>query len=1224
MANTTPIMASVTKPATKEKTPKDADATPRVNIQDFCEEHYEDIMPVIMDKIRRDKRKKVHARLDREVNEKENSEKALKTQVSGPSPQGHRRQSAFDRLSDTYSPSTTKSGSDRETRDRSHSRSRPHRGRKEIPRCIHVSESVVHSDGGQWKTIFLKGTSLGWDELGGALDTVKRAARVWFDELPPESIDGYKDLKAAFLAYFMQQKKYVKDPVEIHNIKQRDGETIEEFMERFKVETGRMKGAPECMRISGFMHGVNNPELTKRLNEHVPKTMEEMMITTTAFIQGEAAAAGKKKGHTSWRTQDQSKRHASERRSDFRGQPREGRGSSKFTPLTRTPKEILATEAGKFKPPPPMVTPVEKRSSNKFCDFHNDKGHSTDECMQLKKQIEELVRAGKLSHLIKEIKQGRDQPKVGKKEVPAKDKSMAIYMIQPWHRMTRQKVTQSFERVSKITFPSLTTSSGTEGPFVIEAEISGHMIHRMYVDGGSQQKCSTNTASTGNQEPNGSGDAIHSTKSWMNFMIVRSLSPYNGIIGRPGIREIQAVPSTAHIMLKFPVDGGIVTIHSTILIPAECTTVITSSKEIPKEAGVRHENFKVALHLNFPDQEPSDMTRVPRSIAEHRLNIREGCSPVRQKKRGQAPERAKAIQTKVQKLVEAGIMREVYYHEWLSNPVMVKKHDGSWRMCVDFTDLNKAYPQDCYPLPEIDWKVESLCGYPFKCFLNAYKGYHQIQMAESDEEKMAFHTSHEVYCYTKMPFGLKNVGATHQRLVDKAFDSQVGRNIEVYVDDLVIKSHTEAEMLRDIDETFRTLRKINMKLNPKKCTFGAVERMFLGYMISPEGIKPCPDKTKVVLQLPSPRTIKEVQSLNGKLASLNRFISKSAKKSLPLFKTLNKCIKKSEFHWTPDAEQAFNLSELPLLILADFLVEKPDESMPDTSMVETPQDPWTLFTDGSSCVDGSGAGLILTSPKGTEWEYAMCTFAHLSKQVLVEILKEKSIQEKEVTTVVEEDGLTWMTPIIEYLKEGTIPEDKKEASKLRIKARQYELWEGVRYRRSFLKPWLRCVGPLKADYVIREIHEGSCSMHAEPRSVVANAMRLGYYWPTMHRDARNVIRASVIHAEIRMPTYRTTAVDAVHNDEELRLNLDFLEERHEQASIREAKAKLQMTKYYNARVRGVTFRPRDFVYRSNDASHAVAGGKLGSKWEGPYEATKALEDGAYRLRSMDGIVLPRT
>ncbi|GJU34958.1 reverse transcriptase domain-containing protein [Tanacetum coccineum] len=117
---------------------------------------------------------------------------------------------------------------------------------------------------------------------------------------------------------------------------------------------------------------------------------------------------------------------------------------------------------------------------------------------------------------------------------------------------------------------------------------------------------------------------------------------------------------------------------------------------------------------------------------------------------------------------------------------------------------------------------------------------------------------------------------------------------------------------------------------------------------------------------------------------------------------------------------------------------------------------------------------------------------------------------------------------------------------------------------------------------------------------------------------------AVIPTEIGMPTYRTARVDVVHNDEELRLNLDLLEERRERTAIREAKAKLKMTKYYNARVRGVTFRPRDFVYRSNEASHTVYGGKLGPKWEGPYEVTEALRDGAYMLRSMDGMVLPRT
>ncbi|GJS09748.1 reverse transcriptase domain-containing protein [Tanacetum coccineum] len=255
--------------------------------------------------------------------------------------------------------------------------------------------------------------------------------------------------------------------------------------------------------------------------------MKEMMTTTIAFIRGETAAASKKKGHTSWKPQDQPKRHVSERRSDFRGQPGEVRGSN---------------------------------------------------------------------------------------------------------RMTRQKVTQSFARAREITFPPLTTSRGTEGPLVIEAKISGHMIHRMYVDGGSStevlyehcfnrlrpeiksQMVPATTSLTGFSGetiwPLGQlrllviiGDAEHSTKEWMNFMIIRSSLPYNGIIGRPGIREIQAVPSTAHGMFKFPVDGGIVTIRSTILIPTECATVTITSKEILKEAEVRHENFKVALHPNFQDQE---------------------------------------------------------------------------------------------------------------------------------------------------------------------------------------------------------------------------------------------------------------------------------------------------------------------------------------------------------------------------------------------------------------------------------------------------------------------------------------------------------------------------------------------------------------------------------------------------------------------------------------------
>ncbi|GJX49514.1 reverse transcriptase domain-containing protein [Tanacetum coccineum] len=288
-------------------------------------------------------------------------------------------------------------------------------------------------------------------------------------------------------------------------------------------------------------------------------------------------------------------------------------------------------------------------------------------------------------------------------------------------------------------------------------------------------------------------------------------------------------------------------------------------------------------------------------------------------------------------------------------------------------------------------------------------------------------------------------------------------------------------------------------------------------------------------------------------------------------------------------------------ILADFIVERPEEESPDTLMEveeELPK-PWTLYTDGSSCTDGSGAGLILTNPEGMEFTYALrfrfdatnneaeyealivglriaeqmgvknlqanvdsrlvanqvngtyvakeadmirylekvrtltssfkafsirqvprsenkkadalskiasTSFAHLSKQVLVEELKEKSISEVGILAVVEEEGDTWMTPIFEYLKEETLPADVKKARAVRRKSQRFAVINGTLYRKSFLGPWLRCVGPLQANYVLREIHEGSCSMHAGTRSVVAKALRISYYWPTMHKDARALIR----------------------------------------------------------------------------------------------------------------------
>ncbi|GJR68087.1 reverse transcriptase domain-containing protein [Tanacetum coccineum] len=422
-------------------------------------------------------------------------------------------------------------------------------------------------------------------------------------------------------------------------------------------------------------------------------------------------------------------------------------------------------------------------------------------------------------------------------------------------------------------------------------------------------------------------------------------------------------------------------------------------------------------------------------------------------------------------------------------------------------------------------------------------------------------------------------------------------------------------------------------------------------------------------------------------------------------------------------------------VLTDFIDERPNEDGPPVGIQveEAIPDPWTLFTDESSCLEGSGARLILTNPEGIEFTYALrfeyeasnneaeyealvaglriakqmgvqnlearvdsrlvasqingsymakeqsmvqylekaktlisgfkkfsneqvprsenkkadalskiasTSFSHLTKQVLIEVLKEKSIGEREVLAVVEEGILLDDTA-------ARLPHGRHAT--IRNK-------EGTR--------------PLQAEYMIREIHEGSCSMHFGPRSVVAKATRFASVkhpqtneqveranrslgedikarlgednkiWveevPHVLWAHRTTIKTSnghtpfsltygteaMIPVEIGMPSLRCEKIDQSMNDEALLLNLDILEEEREKAAIQEAKSKAKMERYYNAKFWGTTFKPGDFVYRSNEAIHAKDNEKLGPKWEGPYEVVEALGKEVYKIRSSSGDILP--
>jgi hypothetical protein len=313
-----------------------------------------------------------------------------------------------------------------------------------------------------------------------------------------------------------------------------------------------------------------------------------------------------------------------------------------------------------------------------------------------------------------------------------------------------------------------------------------------------------------------------------------------------------------------------------------------------------------------------DMPGIDPSVIVHKLNVELNRRPVKQRRRTFAAERNQAIVEEVEKLLKAGFIREVDYPEWLSNVVLVKKSNGKWRMCVDFTDLNKACPKDSFPLPRIDLSVDSTFEHELLSFMDAFSRYNQIYMEETDQEKTAFITDRGLYCYKMMPFDLKNAGATYQRLVNRMFRSQIGRNVEVYVDDMPVKSIRATKHIEDLRETFQTLKKYKMKLNPMKCAFRVSLGKILGFMVSQRGIKANPEKVKAVLEMEAPRTMKQLQRLTGRIAALNRFISRSTDKCLPFFKILRKV-----FTWSEECEEAFE--KLKEYLMNPPLLRRPTE-----------------------------------------------------------------------------------------------------------------------------------------------------------------------------------------------------------------------------------------------------------------------------------------------------------
>jgi hypothetical protein len=261
------------------------------------------------------------------------------------------------------------------------------------------------------------------------------------------------------------------------------------------------------------------------------------------------------------------------------------------------------------------------------------------------------------------------------------------------------------------------------------------------------------------------------------------------------------------------------------------------------------------------------MPGIPKEVIEHHLKINPDAKLVSQKPQRQSVERQDFIRKEVRKLLDANFIEEVHHPVWLANPVIVLKANGKLRMCIDYTSLNKACPKDPYPLPRIDQIVDSTSECDLLSFLDAYSSFHQIQMSRQDRKHTAFVTVDGLYCYVIMPYGLKNALPTFVRAMSKTFGDLIRHRVEVYVDDIVVKTKRGSTLVEDLTLVFDRLRATRTKLNPDKCVFGVSAGKLLEFLVSQRGIEANPEKIRAIEAMRPPARIKDVQKLAGSLAA---------------------------------------------------------------------------------------------------------------------------------------------------------------------------------------------------------------------------------------------------------------------------------------------------------------------------------------------------------------------
>nr|XP_043616375.1 uncharacterized protein LOC122588332 [Erigeron canadensis] len=444
-------------------------------------------------------------------------------------------------------------------------------------------------------------------------------AREWLGSLTEGSINNFDELKTKFLSHFCQQKKHKKTHVAAHNIKQREHETSRDFIERFTVESQEITCLVDSQRVSGLIHGCRNRELVECLNTDLAETFDEAKKKAHKFLDTKEIGASNlddtryKKGK--WQSNKDQQRYSpynrEEKRRDY---------NISLPEMTKTPKEILLTEAvGKTFPTPSRLSEKGRRDKDKYCDFHNDTGHDTNSCMQLKKAIDEVIKTGKLAHLEKGIRQ-QGKPKADESgEQKYNNTQTTIYTIRRERQVEKRKgVDALIQSVGEISFPPILGTNVSNDPIIIKAILQERWVDKIHIDDGSDCNILYEHAflrdnpllrillsPPGTRLISFSGDKTEPAGKVtlavtivagpcrrieeLTFMLIKGHSPYNAIPGRQALQKFGMIPSVIHNMIKFQTEDGIANLRGSFEPPRvhgqTGTSMPTKKQRLGREEG---------------------------------------------------------------------------------------------------------------------------------------------------------------------------------------------------------------------------------------------------------------------------------------------------------------------------------------------------------------------------------------------------------------------------------------------------------------------------------------------------------------------------------------------------------------------------------------------------------------------------------------------------------------